>query len=122
MAVLVGSHASAAGDGTQRTSSSRGAVGWRRTETRGRTLHEIEECAARLVVAGPLWAPQPGGLSASMAQHQPAPIALALAPPSTSPIPTPSPLPVAITLSQHPDATSSEFLRRLPRTSNPLRL
>ena len=56
MAVLVGSHASAAGDGTQHTSSSRGAVGWRRTETRGRPLHEIEECAARLVVAGPLWA------------------------------------------------------------------
>ena len=42
-------------DGTQRTSS-RGAVGWRRVEARGRTLHAIEESAARLVVAGPLWA------------------------------------------------------------------
>ena len=40
------------GDGTQRTGSSRGAAGWRRTKTRGRTRHAIEECAARLGVAG----------------------------------------------------------------------
>ena len=44
------------GDGTQRSHSSRGTVGWRRTEALGRTLHARAESAARLQVAGPWWA------------------------------------------------------------------
>ena len=47
-----GPYSRAPRDGTQRTNSSRAAVGWRRTEALGRTLHAIAESAARLEVGG----------------------------------------------------------------------
>ena len=104
-------------DGTQRTSSSQGAAGWRRTDACGRTRNASEECAARLEVAG-LCGPATGR---AMPEQVAAPaVADRVRPrpfprPRPSPLPRPSPSPCPIT----PTRLLPRFCADYPAQPNP---
>jgi hypothetical protein len=105
-------------DGTQRTNSSQGTVGWRRTEALGRTLHAIAESAARLVVAGPWWArnragyARPSSIASLPTRPRPPPAGAAPAPPRTA-VPDAVPAPAPATVPEPVPDTQCESVRLL---------